>query len=153
MLDRTDGSAKTSGITVNEDATLTSRPPLAFLLLATACAAPQQEGAVSPAVPTAAISAAAAADPAEDGRLLAFLDQAFDESLARSPQALTGLGIKRRYGELDDYTDAAVLRQQELSEAQLRRMKAEFDYERLSPAAQLSYKLFEQAVERSRRNM
>jgi hypothetical protein len=45
------------------------------------------------------------------------------------------------------------LRQQELSEAQLRRMKAEFDYERLSPAAQLSYKLFEQAVERSRRNM
>ncbi len=65
---------------------------------------------------------------------------------------MTGLGIKQRYGELDDYSDADRVRQRELSEAQLRRMKAEFDFNRLSPAGQLSYRLFENNVETGGRN-
>jgi hypothetical protein len=68
------------------------------------------------------------ADPlSEDKRLMEFVDRAFDEAVARSPQTLTGLGIKQRYGELDDYTDANRARNREFSEAQLRRLKAEFD--------------------------
>jgi uncharacterized protein (DUF885 family) len=92
------------------------------------------------------------ADPlSEDKRLMEFVDRAFDEAVARSPQTMTALGIKQRYGELDDYTDANRLRQLEFSEAQLRRLKADFDLEKLSPAGQLSYRLFENSVETSRR--
>jgi hypothetical protein len=58
---------------------------------------------------------------------LEFLDRVFDESVARSPQTLTGLGIKQRYGELDDYTDAENIRQREFSERSLAQMKAQFD--------------------------
>jgi uncharacterized protein (DUF885 family) len=123
----------------------------ALLLAATAlsgCATAQLQPPVAPA---AAAAPAAAFDPAaEDARLLAFLDRGFDEAAGRSPETLTGLGIKRRYGELDDYTDAENVWQREFAEAQLARMKAEFDYDRLSPAGQLSYRLFEQSVERGR---
>ena len=121
------------------------------LLLATstltACAtAPEPAPAVAP-------TAAAATTPAaEDARLLAFLDRAFDESAARSPETLTGLAVKDRYDELDDYTDAENIAQRELSEAQLARMKAEFDFAALSPAGQLSYRLFENNVLRGREN-
>ena len=123
------------------------------LLLATsalvACAT-APEGAPAPA---AAPAAATATDPAaEDARLLAFLDRAFDESAARSPETLTGLAIKQRYDELDDYSDAENIAQRELAEAQLARMKAQFDYEALSPAGQLSYRLFENNVLRGREN-
>jgi uncharacterized protein (DUF885 family) len=88
---------------------------------------------------------------AEDARLIAFVDRAFDELVAMSPQALTGLGIKRDYGKLDSYTDAQATRELALSEAQLARMKAEFDFERLSAAGQLTYRLFENNVETARR--
>ncbi len=114
-----------------------------------------------PAPPMAQAQAGSAADadmssqagPAqEDARLLAFLDRAFDEAAARSPEQLTALGRKERYGELDDYTDRENVWQREFSERQLARMKSEFDYQRLSPAGQLSYRLFEQNVLNGRRN-
>jgi hypothetical protein len=77
--------------------------PLLVLLLASACAAPGTE-----APPPAAAASQPAADPAaEDARLLAFLDRAFDEATALSPESLTGLGIKQDYGKLDRYTDEA----------------------------------------------
>jgi uncharacterized protein (DUF885 family) len=132
---------------------LKNRLPFALILLASACAAPQQGEAPG----TASTAAAAAGMPAsldplaEDRRLMAFLDRVFDEAAARSPQTLTGLGIKQRYGELDDYTDANRARNREFSEAQLRRLKAEFDFAKLSPAGQLSYRLFENNVETGRR--
>ena len=87
---------------------------------------------------------------AEDARLLAFLDAAFDERLALSPQRMTSLGIKRDYDRLDDYTAAADERSMALAEAQLARMTAEFDYEALSPSAQLSWRLFAHGVEQQR---
>ena len=127
--------------------------PLLALLLATACsttaddAPPAATAAVQPVPP------APAADPAaEDARLVAFLDSAFDEAIASSPETLTALGDKRDYDKLDDYTDAQEDRQQALTQAQLARMKAEFDYSKLSPAGQLNYRLFEYNAERSREN-
>ena len=133
--------------------------PLLAFLLATACATT----GTGPSAPTAQevseLDAAAAtmdrqstqADPAaEDARLLTFLDAAFDEALATSPQGMTGLGLKTDYNKLDDYTDAQDERQLALSERQLARMKAEFTYEKLSPAGQLSYRLFEHSVATAR---
>jgi uncharacterized protein (DUF885 family) len=114
--------------------------PLAVLLLASAgIAVAQQQPA--PAAP------AAAAVPAEDQRLNAFLDAAFDEAIASNPQALTSLGSKRLYDRLNDYTDAYRQSQRTLRESQLARLRAEFDPARLSPSGRLSYRLFEQQIE------
>jgi len=120
------------------------RLPLAALLLATAaCTATQQQGAGTAA-------AAPASAQAEDARLTAFLDAAFEESIATNPQFLTSLGSKRLYHRLNDYTDAYRQQQLALSEAQLVRLRAEFDPERLSPAGRLSFRMFEEQVENNR---
>jgi uncharacterized protein (DUF885 family) len=124
------------------------------LLLATstlaACAAPLSQSPATPA--EAAPPAAAPVDTAaEDARLLAFLDAAFDEAAAESPETLTALGIKQDYGKLDDYSDAQNMRQLQLAEAQLAKMKAQFDPARLSPAGKLSYTLFEDQAATARR--
>lgn len=125
---------------------------LALLLTTAACTTPPVQTAV-PVAPIPPATVAVSVDPAaEDRRLLTFLDAAFDESIKLSPQSMTGLGIKQDYDKLDDYTDAQDERERALAEAQLARMKAEFDYDRLSPAGQLSYRLVERQVENMRRN-
>jgi uncharacterized protein (DUF885 family) len=91
-----------------------------------------------------------AAAGGEDARLLAFLDKAFDEGVALSPQTQTSLGLKTQYDKLDDYTPAASDRALALLERQVREMKAQFAYGRLSPAGQLNYRLFETEVEQER---
>jgi uncharacterized protein (DUF885 family) len=126
--------------------------PLSALLLVTtaACttattpAAPAQVAAVAPApAPPAAV------DPvAEDERLKAFLDAAFAQQLARSPQALTALGRKDRYGELNTYTDEFRQESLQLAQAQAARMRSEFDPANLTPSGRLSYRLAEEEVER-----
>ncbi len=105
---------------------------------------------VSPAAvaqtPTPAPATAPAAAQSEDARLAAFFDQAFQEQLALSPEGLTQLGIKQRYGELGDYTDAGGKKGLDLANAQLARMKREFDPAKLSADSRMSYRLFEEAV-------
>ena len=88
----------------------------------------------------------APATQTEDQRLAAFFDQAFKEQLALSPEGLTQLGSKERYGELGDYTLAGEQKQLALSQDQLARMKRDFDYARLSDSSKLSYRLFEHQV-------
>ena len=122
------------------------RLPLAALLLATAActvSTEQRAGTAAAVQPTAA---------AEDARLLAFLDAAFEESIATNPQFLTSLGSKRLYHRLNDFTDAYRQQQLALSEAQLQRLRAEFNPDRLSPAGRLSFRMFEEQVENSRNN-
>ncbi|PWG03081.1 DUF885 domain-containing protein [Sphingosinicella humi] len=126
---------------------MTLKLPLAALLLAaTSLSAYAAQPAGAPAA-----SAAPASQQAEDARLLAFLDAAFDAQVAMSPEAMTSLGMKTDYDKLDDYTDAQNQKSRELAERQLADMKAQFDYETLSPTGQLSYKLFENDVERGRK--
>ena len=86
----------------------------------------------------------------EDARLAAFFDQAFQEAIALSPQSMTALGMKTDYDKLDQNNDAAAARSLALSEAQLARMKAGFDYDALSPQSQLSWRLFEHGVVQDR---
>ncbi|PWG03080.1 DUF885 domain-containing protein [Sphingosinicella humi] len=125
--------------------------PLTALLLATAACAPQMEANPPAPLATAPTTEAAATSPAEeDARLLAFLDEGFDAIVATSPQFMTALGIKTDYDKLNDYTDAQAQRVLAMEEAQLAAMKAKFDYEALSPAGQLSYRLFEHEVARDR---
>jgi uncharacterized protein (DUF885 family) len=125
------------------------RTAASALALALVAAAPLTASAqTAPAAPTAAT--APAQPQSEDQRLAAFFEQAFQEQVALSPETMTQFGIKQRYGELGDYTDAANVKQMQLAEAQLARMKRDFRYERLSDASKLSYRLFEQTVAQGR---
>lgn len=123
--------------------------PLAALLLATTgLAGAQSQTAAGPAPTTSAT----ATPNAEDLRLTAFLDAAFDESVADNPQFLTSLGSKEKYDRLNDYTDGFRERQLQQRERQLAAMRAQFDPERLSPAGRLSFRLFQEDVEDDRRS-
>jgi len=121
---------------------------IALSLLATACVVPLAPHTVA----QTASSAAAADTRAEDARLNAFLDAAFDANVAASPESQTALGMKTNYDKLDDYTAAADDRRMALAEQQLKAMRAQFDPAKLGPQARLSYRLFETQVERGRRN-
>lgn len=127
----------------------------ALLLLTTAaCTTPNGElaapqmAATAPAGPVEPV-----VDPAaEDQRLTVFLDAAFEEQVARSPQGLTGLGRKERYHELNSYTDANAAEGLALAQRQLASMRAQFDPATLSPNGRLSYRLFESEVQQSEEN-
>ncbi|KQT35235.1 hypothetical protein ASG29_03750 [Sphingomonas sp. Leaf412] len=112
-----------------------------------------------PLVPLIQASAPVAARCAPDGEatqdaaLLSFLDRAYDAQLALSPESQTQLGLKTDYGRLDDYTDAAAVREQALAERQLADMRARFRPEQLGTSARVSFRLFEYEVDRSRRSL
>ncbi len=82
----------------------------------------------------------------EDARLFAFFEAASMERLRFSPEAMTFRGMKERYGELGDYTEAGTRKQFALLESQLRRMKRDFDRAKLNDSSKLSYDLFDRAV-------
>lgn len=124
-----------------------ARHLLPFALLAGCATMPMAETA-----PTAPAAAPATADTAaEDARLTVFLDAAYDAQIALSPEAQTFQGQKTNYDRLDDYTEAAQKRRLVLAERTLAEMKAQFSPDRLSESGRLSYTLYEQSVERSRR--
>ncbi len=101
--------------------------------------------ASAPAPQTAPTSPTAA----QDAALLAFLDKAYDEALALSPESETYLGYKIGYDKLDDYTDAAVVRSLELNQRQLAEMRAQFKPEQLGENARVSFRLFEYEAQRA----
>ena len=125
---------------------MTLRLSLSLLLLA-GCATPALAATAQRAAPAASVSAT----QSEDARLNAFLDAAFDEMTALSPENQTSLGLKTNYDKLDDYTDAADVRRMALAERHLADMRKAFDVKRLGPQARLSYRLAEIQVERARR--
>ncbi|MCK8455547.1 DUF885 domain-containing protein [Sphingomonas faeni] len=110
-----------------------------------------------PAVPLMQANLAApeavSTSTAQDAALLVFLDGAYDEQLALSPESQTQLGLKTNYGRLDDYTDAAALRAEALAERQLAAMRAQFKPAQLGDSARVSYRLFEYEVERGRQSL
>jgi len=123
------------------------KPAVSILALMAALASPA--AIAQPATPSPAPAAAPAAN-SEDARLNAFFQETFLEGVRQSPESLTQLGMKERYNELGDYTDAANKKNLDLSEAQLARLHREFDPAKLSPAGRLSYRLFEEQAATAR---
>ncbi len=147
--------AKTGEVTTAKDRPLKHALSVcALLLLSTACAtAPAPPPAPAPAPPPAALAPVPPADAAaEDRRLSAFLDAAFEEQAARSPQFLTALGRKDQYDRLNIHTDEYSQQGLALAQRQLQQMRARFDPARLSPAGRLSYRLFEEEIEQDVEN-
>lgn len=119
------------------------------LLALAALAGPMSGGALAQAP---ADGLATPSKAYEDRLFNAFLDAAFDARLAASPQAQTSLGLKTNYDRLNDYTPAADERAYALLQSQYAAMTRDFAYERLSPAAQVSWRLFEDQAKRAERN-
>lgn len=118
------------------------RPFTAFLLLA---ALPLTQAVAQTPTPMTTIGV-------QDDALLTFLDQAFDEQVALSPESQTELGLKTNYSKLNDRTEAADLRAQVLAERLLKDMRERFNPAQLSAGARVSYRLFEYEVEQGRQS-
>ncbi|MBA3576228.1 MAG: DUF885 domain-containing protein [Sphingomonas sp.] len=122
--------------------------PLTALLLATTAACTTAPPPPPVQIPVALAPAPVVDKVAEDQRLMTFLDAAFEEELARSPQSLTALGRKEQYDRLDIYTDDYRQQGLALAQRQLQQLRSQFNPSNLSTAGQLSYALFEEGIQR-----
>lgn len=86
---------------------------------------------------------------AETDRLNAWFEDKYEAEVLESPIQLTFLGRDERQGEIDDFSEAALDAQLERSRANVAELKANFDYEKLTPDAKISYDIWVYQAERS----
>jgi len=112
----------------------------AFLKLSTALAALTLAGCVD----DLATLGAGANTPAtaEDHKLLTFFAKAFARDLEDSPEFMTYIGMKKRYGEWDDYSAAHADKANRDNLADLDFMRTNIDRAALSPSVRVSYDVF-----------
>lgn len=96
-----------------------------------ACAG-KNESVVTPAEP--ALS--------ESERLVAWLDERYEEQLQNSPAMLTMLGRKEKYAEFDDVSEAAEQQQLDQYGQAVADMEQQFDYDKLDAEGKLAYDLW-----------
>jgi uncharacterized protein (DUF885 family) len=100
----------------------------------------------------AQVSDQASDQASEDERLLAFFEEIFERDVGQSPEFQAELGRKTEdYGRWDDYSDAHAIELNAQTEADLQRLRSEFDFEKLGDSAQLSYRIFEYNQQRALR--
>ncbi len=112
-----------------------------FLKLSAATAALGLAGCVDDIV-RADADTTAAPDGSEDAKLLAFFSKSFTRELEESPEFMTSLGMKKRYGEWDDYSDEFAVYQNKNTLADIDYMKKMVDRATLSPSMRVSYDIF-----------
>ncbi len=112
----------------------------AFLKLGAATAALGLAGCVDDIVRADTDLTAPAAS--EDAKLLAFFSKSFTRELEESPEFMTALGMKKRYGEWNDYSDEFAAYQHKNTLADLNFMKKQIDRADLSPSMRVSYDIF-----------
>lgn len=118
---------------------------LAVLVLTSAIALSACSSTSSSSVADAARTAATELDqksPTETDRLNAWFEQKFEEQLQRSPLYLTVLGRKEQYDKLDDASEAADDKEAAIAERDMAELRANFDYDKLTQEAQLSYDIW-----------
>lgn len=81
--------------------------------------------------------------------LVAYLDAEFEEQVLDSPEALTDLGRKERYGELDDRSEAKMDERLAWRRQSVADMKAKFDPALLNEDARLSYDIWALELQRA----
>jgi uncharacterized protein (DUF885 family) len=125
---------------------------LALALLLTAC--DRGAEAPQPASATRAPSDAPSMNTEQqDQRLLAFFDEIFERDVGQSPEFQAQLGRKTAdYGHWDDHSEAWAVTRNRQVEADLARLRTEFDYDAMGPSAQLSYRIFEYDRQQALRN-
>jgi uncharacterized protein (DUF885 family) len=121
---------------------------LLLTLLLSAC----ERGAETP-VTTNPPPAESEQSDQEDQRLAAFFEEIFERDVSQSPEFQAYLGIKTEdYGRWDDYSDAYAQTENQQAEADLERLRSEFDYDALSETSKMSFRIFEYNQLRSLRN-
>jgi uncharacterized protein (DUF885 family) len=115
---------------------------LALLVTSAACGTP------APREPAPATYSAEDVS-AESERLNAWFEATFDAAVARDPMRQTYLGIKDRYGEWSDASEAFELQELELQRASVAEMKSSFNFDKLDDQAKLSWRLAEYELERA----
>ncbi|MEZ5938854.1 MAG: DUF885 domain-containing protein [Hyphomonadaceae bacterium] len=83
----------------------------------------------------------------ESAGLAAYLDQEFEEELQRSPESLTQLGRKERYGELDDRSLQAMDEDLAWRRESVAEMKEKFNVDMLDEEARTSYDMWAEALD------
>jgi uncharacterized protein (DUF885 family) len=63
--------------------------------------------------------------------------------LDRNPEFSTYLGIKKNYGEWNDYSDDKAKKEFEITKAELDSLRKNYNYQALDPQTQVSYRMFE----------
>lgn len=121
-----------------------TRTAIALALLATSAAC----GTPAPREPAPATYSAEDVS-AESERLNAWFEATFDAAVARDPMRQTYLGIKDRYGEWSDASEAFELQELELQRASVAEMKSSFNFDKLDEQAKLSWRLAEYELERA----
>jgi uncharacterized protein (DUF885 family) len=132
--------------------TITSLFRVFSLLLVALFLGACERSAEAPAANSAAPVATTVPDQ-EDQRLAAFFDEIFERDVKQNPQFQAYLGRKTEdYGRWDDYSDEYAQTQNQQTAADLERLHTEFDYDALSEASKMSYRIFEYNQQRSLRN-
>lgn len=130
--------------------TFSRKSLLASVALTALAACGQQGEPTAQSTPSQSVSEETAQTESE--RINAWFEEQFEASVARSPMAQTFLGRKTNYGEWDNATDEFARETYEMEMAALAEMRETFDYDKLDPSAQLSYRLFEYEGEQTKRN-
>ncbi|MCZ6673619.1 MAG: DUF885 domain-containing protein [Verrucomicrobia bacterium] len=89
---------------------------------------------------------------AESQKANTFFDRVFDEALDRHPEHQTYLGIKKDYGEWDDYSEEANFRELEITIQNLRELEGTIKYELLDSQTKVSYRMAKKGYEDQIRN-
>lgn len=131
---------------------LTAFTALATVFALTACDVVRAPStSTSETVETIEVPAAPTAEEiaAETERLNAWFEEKFEAEVLESPIQLTFLGRDERQGEIDDFSEAALDAQLERSRANLAELQANFDYDKLTPDAKISYDIWVYQAERA----
>ncbi|MBF2754397.1 MAG: DUF885 domain-containing protein [Gammaproteobacteria bacterium AqS3] len=76
-----------------------------------------------------------------------FFAKAYEEQLMTSPETLTALGRRERYGEWDSYAERDMDMSYRMAQRQLEELRG-LSYDQLTPENRLNYDLFERMLER-----
>jgi len=94
-----------------------------------------------PGAPEAAVDPASAGG-GEDKKLYAFFSESFNREFERSPEWMTQLGVKKRYGEWNDWSDEFAEEDHRGAVADLEFMTTQIDRAALSDEMKISYDVF-----------
>ena len=86
---------------------------------------------------------------AETAKANAFFDRVFDEAVARSPQTMAQLGIKKDTDKWDDLSEARELEDFVINARNLAELKRTVDFAALDEQTQVSYRMFVTDAERT----
>jgi len=110
---------------------------LFFLLALAACGQPDSGGDTDVTTNTDTANTLS-----ETQRLNAWFEERYEEQLQQSPIQLTFIGRKDRYDEVDDFSEEGEDRLLEWQRNTVAEMTREFDYDKLTPEAQVSYDIW-----------